>query len=273
MLEGAPRPTAPLERELSLADLTAFVARNRWLMSLCFAGVATAILVAVVLQPKRYQRELAISVHAPFLVADQTTPREDLGEAAVKSLETLRPDGNPAQVRYDRGDREIGIVLRARSAADLGGPETQRSLRAVLDSTLRRALEARLTATALQARKWAEIRRMLEEDIARVPPADRTGREALEREWAHAAAISAGLEFDRARIREIALDAQRFSSTTFVIERDSGAQPARTVGPARTVIVAVEIGSIGAVIAALLRDWARRRLSRLKAARARDFGA
>ncbi len=274
MPERLPQPAAPLERELSLTDLTEFVARNWRFMSLCVAGVAAAVMLAIALQPKQYQRELTISLHPLPLRTDPRTPHEDVGEAAVKSLETLRPGGNQAQVRYDRTAREIRIALRARTAAVLGGFEPPQFFRPALDSAIGRALETEARSNALQLRKWAEVRKSLERDIRQAAPADRGRREALETQWARAAAASAGVEFDQAWIRETQRDVRRLSSTTFAIERDSGTQPARTVGPARAAVLAVAVGSIGAVIAALLREqWARGRRSHSNSAGARDIGA
>ena len=111
-----------------------------------------------------------------------------------------------------------GMALRARTAAVFGGFEPPQFFRPALDSAIGRALETEAKSNGLQLRKWAEVRKSLERDIRQAAPADRGRREALETQWARAAAASAGVEFDQAWIRETQRDVRRLSSSTFAIE-------------------------------------------------------
>ena len=237
-----------------------------------FLGLTTVVLSAIAIAfsllttPKQYQKQLSLSLASNSLpLSLQSSAARDvnqMGALAVEFLEQAQLEPITVKARYSGDTQKIYLILQSPEAKALSpaGSQIVSLLKKSFQQPLRHTLESTIAANELSLQRQKLILTQLDQQIAKFPPTNKPGLEALQTQRAQQVTIVGSMEFDQQYLEKARKDIADFSDQVMSVEiwSESGVQQTRSSG--QIGIIAI----VGSFIVAVLAAIARNQIPRLK---------
>lgn len=254
-------------RSVENEDVAAFVDIIQFLrVNSKFLGATTLVLSAIAIifslltTPKQYQKQLTLLVTTSSIPLTLQTlpPGRDVnqtGSLAVEFLESAQLDPITVKARYDLDTQKINLNLLSPDASALNkvSPKVVKQLKKSFQEPLRQTLQTSLITTDIQLKKQQLVLAELNRQIAKFPPTNKVGLEALQTQRAQQITIAGSLKFDKQYLEQAQKNIAAFAANTMSVEilSESGVQQTRSTG--QILVVAAIASFIVAVLAAAIR--------------------
>jgi hypothetical protein len=252
---------------VSLVDIIQFLSRNSK-----FLGVTTAVLSVIAIAfsllttPKQYQKQLSLSLASNSLpLTLQSSAARDvnqMGALAVEFLEQAQLDPITVKARYNADTQKIYLILQSPEdkALSQSGSQIVSLLKKSFQQPLRHTLESTIAANELSLQRQKLILAQLDQQIAKFPPTNKPGLEALQTQRAQQVTLIGSIVFDQQYLEKAHKNIAGFSDQVMSVEiwSESGVQQTRSSG--QIGIIAI----VGSFMVAVLAAIARNQIPRLK---------
>lgn len=244
--------------EISIVEIIRFFLDNWKFLALTTAGVSAIAITLSLSQPTRYQKQLTLSVQpAPAPVS--AFPAMDINQAnnlAVKFLQNLKLDQTTAQPKYDPTTQQIDLTLRSPSPSSLKDASSIaiRQVETGFAEVMGKSIKTSLTSIDIELKRNKRILQQLEQQKAQFSPTNEFRLGVIESQRAQKFSQMAELEFDKQYLEQARENLTEFTSQLIAVQMLAESDVPQHRSLVEVLIVAVIVGFLVAVLAAVIRD-------------------
>ncbi len=275
MLEHTEQRAIQDEDEIALVDIIRFFSRNGKFLILTTLGLSAIAIALSLLQPKQYQKQLALSVRpVPFTLSSPLNSNLSIdldinqaGTIALTLLQNQPPDQITATSKFNTASRIntqsqlIDLTLKSANpnALKSAGPKILNQLKTGYQKTLEATVATNLVRIEQELNRSNRLLTEMEKQIAQTPKnASATGPNprllALEEQRSRYIETITSLEFDKQNLLQAQKNPAEFASRAILVQILAESPVRQSRSPMMLVLLVIIASFMVAVLSAIIRD-------------------
>ena len=269
---------AAVKSEFALADVMGFLGSNWKFIGLLTLLLSAAVVSTALLLPQQYNKQFTLDINAvPTELSVELNQRPvldnaQIGNLAVEYLQNATLEGVIVNPAYNITTRQVNVALQSRSkdALEAAVPALVKLLEdkflAAYEKALGGALEAQVSVVERELETDRETLELIDEDLKRTlagnadveNPGTASRVDGLEAARADTLVKVVRSEANRRSLEEMRRDVPEIAAEAITVEvlSESEARQSRSLIP--VTALALMLGLVAAVVAALVRTVLRR---------------